>query len=166
MASGQSLMAFESTDYTPVVPSVHAPHGSATPDMRNFQPVLDFDPTAPEVADFAGRMPRHYGGGGITLSIMWTATAAVTGYVIWTAAFERHDPATDLDGDSFGPWVFGPQVVTNAVLGAPAYTELALSPAALDGILPGEHFRLRVARALETTMPGDAELWSVELRET
>lgn len=166
MASGQSLMAFEATDYTATAQTVHAPYGSATPDMRNQQPVLDFDAALPEVADFAGRVPRHYGGGGITLSIVWTATTAITGYVRWVAAFERHDPTTDLDGDSFGPWVFAEGSFCNPINGAPAYAELALAPAALDGILPGEHFRLRVARGLDTTMPGDAELWSVELRET
>lgn len=161
MASGETLLTFEATDYFPPPPGWIF----ATPDMRNAQPVLDFKPGEPPAAMFAGRMPRHYAGGGITCSLMWTATAG-EGTLSWAVYLERHDPSTDLDFNSFGTGGGGTLVASSPLHGAPIYTEVVLAPSQLDGVLPGEHFRLLIARNAGGTLASDAELWSVELRET
>jgi hypothetical protein len=163
VASGQSLLAFEAPDSFSLPPT-WAP---ATPDMRNGQPVLDFGDAVIEYTCFAGRMPRHYGGGGITASLMWTATTAISGSVFWATWVERHNGAHDTDSDSFGSMVQASAAANAAGAGCPVYTEIALAPGALDGVLPGDHFRLLIARdPAGGSMIGDAELWSVELRET
>lgn len=71
MASGQTLLVF--------TPGCNQPPatGYATPDARNAQWVLDFDDTADETALFSAVMPRHYSGGGLTVTIGWMATSAV-----------------------------------------------------------------------------------------
>jgi hypothetical protein len=162
VASGQTLLSFEAADGHP--PNVAIP--AATPDVRNGHPVLDFSDAVQEQIDFEGFLPRHYGGGGITVSVVWTATTAVTGTVQWAAAFERHDPATDLDTDHFGAAGALAAVATNPVSGCPVYTDLVFSPASLAGLLPGEHFRFGLVRHVTGGMVGDAELLGIELRET
>jgi len=58
MASGNTLCTFLPTDNEP--PSSNY----ATLDTRNAHPVLDFDDTIQEAAQFTGILPRNYRGGG------------------------------------------------------------------------------------------------------
>jgi hypothetical protein len=160
MASGQTLVAFEPTDYRPPTTNY------ATLDLRNGIPVIDFDAAVAEATSFCAVLPRHYGGGGITARIAWMATTAVSGQVQWSVAIERHDPTTDLDADSFASAVSSALATTSATSGAPIYTEVALTNAQIDGLLAGEHFRVKLSRLVAGGMAGDAEVLSLELRET
>lgn len=159
MASGNSLLSFEAAAFFPPLANY------ATFLTRNTHGILQFDAATAESAYCAGFLPRHYSGGGITARVMWTAATAVSGTVTWQIAIERHDPTTDLDADSFAAAVSSAAATTNAVSGAPTYTDVALTNAQIDGLLAGEHFRLKITRATGG-IAGDAELWAVELRET
>src|SRR5215831_5569955 len=96
MASGNTLVTF--------VPGANEPPTSnyATADLRNNHPTLDFDAATDEAAVFTGVLPRHYAGGGITITLIWGATTATSGSCRWQTAIERMEAAgTDLDADSF-----------------------------------------------------------------
>lgn len=163
MASGDTLLTF--------TPLANQPPAStyATLDTRNSHPVLDFDAAADEVAIFGDVLPRHYSGGGLTVTLIWLATSATSGNVVWSVAIERRDTGTDLDADSFA----SAQTATAAApgtSGAPAYTTIAFtSGAQMDSLAAGEAFRLKVSRTGSSgsdTMTGDAELLAVEVKET
>ena len=96
MASGDTLLI--------LTPHHNNPPDSnpATLDTRNDIPVLDFDADTDESAVFRAVMPRNYGGGGITLTLYWSASTAITGNVVWKAAFRSFtDDGDDLDTKSF-----------------------------------------------------------------
>lgn len=165
MASGNSLWTGMAWDSQPPASNY------ATRDTRNGHQVLDFDADVDEAAIFVGILPRHYGGGGLTASLRWSAETATTGNVVWTVEIERiNDESLDLDADSFA----SPQSVTAAAPGTSGqvqYSEVAFtSGAQMDSLAAGESFRLRIARDADNggsdTMAGDAELLGVELRET
>lgn len=163
MASGDTLLTF--------TPLANQPPASsyATFDTRNNHVVLDFDASADEAAIFGDVLPRHYAGGGITVTIVWMATTATSGNVVWSVAIERMDTATDLDADSFAT-ANTATAAAPATSGAPAYTTIAFtSGAQMDSLAVGEAFRIKVSRTGSSgsdTMTGDAELLRVELKET
>lgn len=164
MASGNSLFAWTATANQPPASAY------ATPDTRNSHPVLDFDADTDESAIFGGVLPRHYGGGGITVMIAWMASSATTGDVVWNTAVERHDDdTTDLDADSFAT-ANAATATTASGSGEVQYTEIAhTSGAQMDSLAAGESFRLKITRDANhasDTMAGDAELLRVEIRET
>lgn len=161
MASGDSLMSWDALGARPLGVN----HASL--DLRNGIPVLDFDDTVSESLFFSGVLPRHYAGGGITVSLWWAASTATAGNVRWETAFERGN--TDLDADSFAAG----QAATGAASGTSGIkvsTSIAHTAGAqMDGLLAGEPFRLRVTRIIAGVtgnMVGDAELVDIELRET
>lgn len=163
MATGQSLCTFFPTDNEPPASNY------ATFDTRNGHPVLDFDATTGEAAIFTGIVPRHYGGGGITVYIHAMLTSATTGTIGWLVAFERmSDATTDLDSDSFA----SDNTVTAATVPGTSGVVLVLNVAVsnganMDSIAVGEAFRLRITRDVANdTATGDAELLAVELKET
>jgi len=164
MASGNTLLV--------LLPQQHIPPSSnyATLDLRNQHPVLDFDKATIESALFEDVMPRAYAGGGITCRICFSATTVTTGDVVWGISLERHQDETgDLDSDDFA----AERTVTATVPGTSGmvqYAEIAFTEGAqMDSIALGEHFRLkirRVATDAADTADNDAELWSIEVRET
>ena len=163
MATGQTLCTFFPTDNEPPASNY------ATFDTRNGHPVLDFDATTGEAAIFTGIVPRHYGGGGITVYIHAMLTSATTGTIGWLVAFERmSDATTDLDSDSFA----SDNTVTAATVPGTSGVVLVLNVAVsnganMDSIAVGEAFRLRITRDVANdTATGDAELLAVELKET
>src|SRR5688500_5568268 len=106
MAAGNTLLILSSL-------SAELPAANfATHDDRNGHPCLDFDASTDESAQFTAIMPRHYGGGGLTVYLHFAATGITTGNVIWLVAFERLT-AQDLDSDGFA----ATQTVTQAVSG-------------------------------------------------
>lgn len=164
MASGETLVVWTATG--------NVPPGTlpATFDLRNNHAVLDYDASTDEVGLFESVMPRYYGGGGITATIIWMASSATSGSVRWEMAFERHqDETTDLDTDDFATakTVDSTAPATN---GAPQYASIAFSNGAeIDSIAVGESFRVRLKRLgsnANDTMLGDAELMRIELKET
>jgi hypothetical protein len=164
MASGDTLIIF-----TPLANEPPSTNFAAL-DTRNGHPVLDFDASTDESAVFTGVLPRHYAGGGITISLRWAASSATTGNVVWNTQIERmEDEGTDFDSDAFA----AAQAATAAApgtSGATQFTDIAhTSGAQMDSLAAGETFRLKVTRDADNgsdTMTGDAELFAFEIRET
>jgi len=166
MASGNSLVTFGPLDNEP--PSSNF----ATIDTRNSQPCLDFDAATDESAVFSAVLPRHYGGGGVTVRIYWAATSATSGSVRWQAAFERQaSGGDDIDSDSFAT-ANSAGGTADGTSGKLTYTDITFTDGAqMDSLAVGERFRLKVNRDADGTSgtddaTGDAELLAVELIET
>jgi hypothetical protein len=167
MASGNSLVVFKPQDNEPVGSS-----GFATLSTRNGHVVLEFDAASDESAWFSAVLPRHYAGGGVTVRLGWMAASATSGSCRWEVAFERHDDeGTDLDADSFAS-AQSAGGTAPSTSGAMQYTDIAFTDGAqMDSLAVGESFRLLVRRDANGTtgtddMTGDAQLVSVEIRET
>ena len=164
MASGNTLLQFAAQAYE--APATNY----AQIGMRNAHTMLAFDTTTQETAFFTCVMPRHYGGGGVTVYLHWMAASGiVTGTVGWDVAFERmSDGATDLNSDSFAT----AQTVTAATVpgtsGVVSVTNVAITNGAnMDGLVAGDSFRLRVRRDVANdTAAGDAQLIAIEIKET
>lgn len=163
MASGNSLVSFAATDNHPPASAY------ATPDVRNSHPVLNFDASAAENACFQAVLARHYGGGGITLALVWMAKTATSGNVMWTAAFEKL-PGTDHDTDNFATAQAAAAAAANGTSGVPTVTTIAFTNAQIASLAAGDAFRLKVTRdatnGSDTMNADDAQLVAVELKET
>lgn len=165
MASGNSLCGFAPQDNEPTATDY------ATLDTRNAHPCLDFDASTSERAVFTGFLPRHYSGGGITVTYLWAGTSATTGGIVWQGAFERCATLDiDIDSDSFDT-ARGTTATAPATAGLIQSTAIAFTATQLDGLASSgaELFRFRVTRLATATgddMSGDAELLFVEMRET
>lgn len=163
MASGDTLVVF--------VPTMNEPPASnfATIDTRNAHPELDFDATTEEKAVFTGIMPRHYGGGGVTNTLFWTAGTATSGTCVWQTAFERIGTVLDIDGDSFATGNNGTTIAPDTT-GSVTSTSIAhTNGAQMDSIAVGELFRVAVTREVadaDDSMGGDAGLMGIEIKET
>lgn len=151
-------------------PSQNEPPASsfATLDTRNARPVLDFDDTSAEAAVFSGRIPEGVSlANGITVSVQWAATSAITGTVGWDVAFERVvEGSLDMDGDAFD----SPRTITASTVpgtsGVTKTTSVAFSQAQLPtGLTTGEAFRVRIRRDVANdNAVGDAELCHLEVQ--
>jgi hypothetical protein len=161
MTSGDSLLAWDALGAR----SIGANHANL--DVRNGIPVRGFDDTTAEAIFVSGVLPRHYSGGGLTVTLWWMGSTATVGDVCWETAIERG--LTDLDVDSFaaGQATISPAPATS---GVPTSTSIAHTAGAqMDDLVAGEPFRLRVTRitaGVTGNMAGDAELLAIELRET
>ena len=167
MASGDTLLY--------LTPLHNSPPASnpATLDMRNDVPVLDFDATTDEEAVFVGVMPRNYGGGGLTITLIWSASSATTGNVVWQAAFRSmSDDADDVDTKAFAAFNGSGAVAAPSAAGEVGYDTITFTDGAdMDSVAAGELFHLKVRRDADDTsatdsMSGDAELHAIEIRET
>lgn len=134
--------------------------------------VLDFDPgSTEEYIYFPGFMPRHYDGGGITVTIGWSSDAT-TGNVIWGVAFKSvTDDADDLDSKAFAAPNESSADATASAAGEVAYTTITFTDGAdMDSVAAGEYFFLEVHRssadASDTLDSNDAELHFIEIKET
>jgi hypothetical protein len=163
MASGNSLMAF--------FPGGHEPPASnfATFAVRNNHPCLDFDAATLEGTFFTGVVPSQYAGGGVTIDIHWIATTALTGDVVWGAAWEECDPNNnDLDSDTFGTESTATGTA-NGTAGKVTRTTVTITHANCGSPAAGDAFRIRVQRRAADggdTMTGDAELVGIHIKET
>ena len=164
MASGDLLHQWQAKDGEPPSSSF------AALTRRNNHFLLAYDAASEEACDFSGVLSRRYSGGGLTLTLAWAAASATTGDVKWGAKIERHqDDVDDLDADSFAT----EQVATGttaSLSGELQYTAITFTAGAnMDSLAVGEDFRLRISRKAADaadTMTGDAQLKSLELRET
>jgi len=164
MASTNFLAVFTPLNNEPPASSF------ATLDLRNSVPVLDFDDAADESAVFGGVLPNNYAGGGLTVALVWMATSATTGNVVWNVAIERHeDDAFDIDSDGFAS-AQAATAATASASGEQQYSEIGLtSGAQMDSLAAGESYRLKVTRDADNgsdTMSGDAELLRVVVKES
>jgi hypothetical protein len=163
MASGDTLLIF-----TPLANEPPAAN-FATLDLRNYHPVLDFDDTTNEYAIFSAVMPRHYGGGGVTVYLHYAMTSATSGTVDWDVAFERiGDQQQDLDANGFADANSVDDTTVPGTSGNVDVVSVAFTDGAdMDSVAAGEGFRLYVLRdAASDDASGDAELLFVEVKET
>lgn len=171
MATGNTLLTLLPTDNVPPA-TIYATFdimvGTSTP-VESI-PVLDFDQTTVEYADFYCQMPRHYGAGGVTLQFVWSG-GATTNNVAWAAAFRRvEDDLEDLDTTvQTYDYNTTADLAPPSVIGEVSYDTLAFTNGAdMDSVAAGEYFILRVRRpaAVGTQMAADASLHSIEIKET
>lgn len=168
MAAGDTLvvLTMHSADIPPVV---FGP--VAVMDVRANVLVADFDADATNTSlEFGFVLPRHYAGGGTNVTLIWAASSATSGNVVWDAAWKSiSDDVDDLDSKAFA----SVQTVTAAapsVSGEVSYDTITFTDGAqMDSAAVGEYTRLRIRRQgdnVSDTMTGDAELVAVEIRET
>lgn len=163
MVAGDTLFVlrpgqfFSSSDVTP-----------AAWNVRNRRPHLAFFGTVTVPAYYQGTMPRHFDGGGITLTILWTTASATSGTCRWRARLERYDTGVAISGASFGTQIevtgTAPASAGNAI-----YTEIPFSSSEIDSLAAGDAFRLEIDRQhddAEDTITTFIELYAVEGRET
>lgn len=163
MASGNSLVSFS--------PQANQPPSSAyaTPDTRNGILVLDFDAATDESAVFVGVLPRHYAGGGLTVTGHVMHSSATSGTSRWQGQIERMN--TDEDADSFAT-AQSAACTASGTSGIISTFALTFSAGAnMDSLAAGEPFRLKITRDADGTSgtddaTGDAELTAIEVRET
>lgn len=146
---------------------------TATLDLRQGKPVLDFDAVVNELAMFQGFMPRHYAGTtGITVTVGVAASSATTGDMSWKIFFMSvSDNADDLDVKNFADPQSNQAVDAPTTLGAVRYFTIAFTDGAqMDSIAAGEMFYMLLMRdAQDSTnddMAGDAEVVFAEIQET
>lgn len=166
MASGDSLC------FATVLSSEAPASNYATFDARNRIPVLDFDDTVDESTEFGLFMPRHYGGGGVTVTVGWMATTATTGTISLDVAFKSvTDDADDLDTKAFAA-ANNVNPTTASASGEVDYATVTFTDGAdMDSVAAGEYFRLQIKRDGDSTtstdnMTGDMELLFLEIKES
>ena len=166
MASGDSLCYVNALMNEPPASSY------ATFDTRNGVPVLDFDDTTDESAEFGLLMPRAYAGGGITVTVGWMATTATTGTISLDVAFKSvSDDADDLDTKAYAA-ANNANPTTASASGEVDYATITFTDGAdMDSVAAGEYFRMKVLRDADGTtstdnLSGDMELIFVEIKET
>ncbi len=140
----------------------------ATAALINGRPVLDFDDSADESAVFSGALPSGYAGGGLTVTLVWTAGVAANS-CFWDASIERiADDGFDLTGDSFAA-VQSANAVP-ATVDQPNYTAITFTNGAqMDSLAASEAFRIKITRDADNAsdlMVGDARLLGVIIKET
>ena len=173
MASGDSLLILGPSNGNPpatLYATFGVMDGASTPAESIV--LLYFDDTTQEYIDFYCVMPEHYDGGGITLTVMFSAAEAASDVVEWQAAFRRvADDAEDLDTTAH-TYVYNAVVATApSVIGEVAYDNITFTSGAdMDSVVAGDYFILRVTRdpapSSGTNVTGDAAIHSLHMKET
>jgi hypothetical protein len=141
--------------------------GGSTPAENN--PVYDFDASASEYLDFLCLLDG-YDGGGLTITLPWSASSATTGDVRWEAAIRRYN----YDGEDVDPsHSYDFNGVTDTAPGTSGHitnpTITFTDGADMDSWADGELAIVRVYRDhdhADDDMAGDAELWGIVGKET
>jgi hypothetical protein len=134
-------------------------------------PVYDFDDTTAEYMDYLCYLLDSYDGGGLTIVLPWSATAATSGAVVWRAAIRRFaDDAEDIDASHSYDFNQASADTAASASGEPSYPTITFTDGAdMDSLATGEVFILRVGRLPSDSgdnMTGDAELWTPIIKET
>lgn len=171
MASGDTLVVFTPQSYVPPLANF------ATLDIFDGaedagHPVLDFDPgSTEESADFPFVMPRHYAGGGVTVTVYWSCDAT-SGNVIWSGAFKSvTEDADDLDSKTFAAQNDSAADAAASAAGEVTETTITFTDGAdMDSLAAGEMGVFRLTRssadAGDTLNSNDAEVHRIEIKET
>lgn len=164
MASGDTLLVLTPLGSEPTATNFPAIG------VRNLHPVLAFDQTTDESCTWHAVMPHHYGGGGVTISIVSVAVPT-TGNVIWNTAFERIGAAQqDIDADGFATANASAASAVNGTSGNTIVTTVAHTAGAqMDSVVADELFRLKLTRnaaSASDTVAGDVQVVAVYIRET
>lgn len=170
MASGNTLLVLSPLDNVPpatLFATLDTMIGTSTP--AESIPVLDFDDTTVEYADFYCVMPRHYGGGGVTVTIFHSAAAA-TGVAGWNVAFRRvADDAEDLDTTAQTYDYNEVSATVASAIGEIAYDTIGFTDGAdMDSVTAGDYFIMRVKRntSIASDATGDCSIHAIEIKET
>lgn len=172
MASGDTLLVLTPLDNTPpatTYATLDSMTGASTP--AESIPVLDFDDTTAEYADFYAVLPRNYASGGLTVTFAWSSSSS-TATAVLRAAFRRvPDDAEDLDTTAF-TYDYNTTGALSAasVTGEVVYDTLTFTDGAdMDSLAVGEYFILRAGRAPadgNDTLTGDVSIHAIEIKET
>ena len=173
MASGDTLLIFTALHNEPPdadFATLDTILTTSTDEPDDYVPVLDFDPgSTQEYASFAAHMPRHYGGGGLTVTLIWTSEAT-SGDVKWDVAFKAFADSSNLLSSTYAA-VNTVTTTTDGTARDINTSEITFTDGAdMDSVAAGEYFRMLVTRdgadAADTMNSNDAELISIEIRET
>jgi hypothetical protein len=143
--------------------------GTSTP--AESVPVLAFDASADEHADFKVILPYTYAGGGLTFRIAWTSMTSTASNVIWGIAIRAFpDDAEDLDStahtyDYNEATAAAPSATCETVYDSIAFT----NGADMDSWAAGDEAIIRIRRNgddASDTLTGDAAIVSILCRET
>ena len=164
MASSETLVSINALNNEPPTSAF------ATLDTRVGIPILDFDAATAEDAEFGLFMPRHYDGGGLTVTIGWMASTATSGNVKWNLAMKSvSDDADDLDTKAYAA-ANTVTATTASASGEVDYADITFTDGSdMDSIAAGEYFRMKLTRDAADaadTMSGDAELVFIRIKET
>jgi len=171
MATGETMLAVYAQDAAlpaTLAAALDIVVGTSTP-AENI-PVLAYDDTTVEYADWLCWLPRSYGGGGLTLTFGWAAAAA-TNNGVWAAAF-RHvpDDAEDLNTTAHTyDYNTTADLTPASAVGEVVYDTLTFTNGAdMDSVVAGSYFILRVKRPAPsgTKITGDQYLHVIEIKET
>lgn len=130
-----------------------------------------FDAATIEYMDYLVRINEAYAGGGITLTIYWSAATATSNACRWSAAFRRiADDAEDLDTTAQTYDFNDVDCTAPSAAGEISVDTLSFTSGAdMDSIAAGELGILRIRRNAShanDNMTGDANLITVIGRET
>lgn len=172
MASGDTLLILTPLHNSPPA-TLYATEdwmvGTSTP-VESI-PVLDFDDTTVEYADFYCEMPLNYSAAtGITLTFKWSAAQA-TNNGAWAAALRRvADDTVDLDTTAHTyDYNTTADLTPPSVVGEVAYDTLTFTAGAdMDNVVGGDYFILRVRRPapVGTKITGDCSIHSIAIKDT
>lgn len=173
MASGDFLWGWEARHNNPPASSIATPAWIlATGDTPQHPiPVLEFDPSTQEYAIFNGWMPDHYGGGGVTVEILWTSQLGAAANVKLDVAFKRiNDGGTALASTTFAA-VNTTTVAHNGTAGSPNADTITFTDGAdMASVAAGEFFSLLFTRdsadAADTMNSNDLQLIGIRIYET
>lgn len=141
--------------------------GGSTP-VENVM-VWDFDATSAEYLDLLCKL-EGYDGGGLTFTLVWSASSATSGDVVWGIAIRRiQDDAEDIDAAHSYNFNSVTDTAPSAS-GEVSYPTITFTDGVdMDSWAEGELAIIRVKRDAGSgsdTMSGDAELWSLSGVET
>ena len=164
MASGNTLVVFTPLHNEPPATNY------ATLDLRNGHPVLDFDGSTDEEAIFTGIMPSSYAGGGTTVKLHVAFTSATSGTANIEVSWERITGGQDIDSDGFATMT-DESATPNGTSGVETIVSINYANgSAMDSVVAGDLFRLRVHRDSDGTngtddITTDMELLGIEIVE-
>jgi hypothetical protein len=170
MASGNTLLyldprtaALPATAYA----QLEIINGASSP--AEAIPVLAFDTTTVEYADFRAKMPQNYAGGGLTV-VICSGAAGTAGTLQWAVAFRAiKDDVEDLDttAQTYDYNTVNIGTLAN-VQGEVTYDNITFTDGVdMDSVAAGDEFILRIRRDTGSdTLAADAYLHGIEVRET
>jgi len=171
MASGDTLLILTPQSSTPPASNFATLDVIAGADATAAEsfPVLDFDASADEYADWHCVMPQNYGSGGLTVTIIWAAISDQANACQFEAAFRAiEDDAEDIDTTDHA-YDFNTVAASPAgTAGEVSYDNITFTDGAdSDNVDAGDAFVFRLMRDVsDDSMTGDASVLAVHIKET
>lgn len=142
----------------------------ASHDTRNYTPVLDFSDDTYQRVVWVDTLPLRYGGGGVTVEVLFAATTATSGNMEWKGAFEEiSGEAQDLDSDGFATDQSSGVVTVSSTCGKVKTATITFTDGSqMDNVGAGDTFRFRLFREYDCSgnAEGDGEVVIVHIKET